>query len=48
LRDLDDAIPLAAGLALERERPQRLFESAGAMKGNGTYVEKRKPNLAGK
>ena len=41
-------IPLEAGLALERELQQRLFESADAKEGIGAYVEKRKPSFSGK
>jgi enoyl-CoA hydratase/carnithine racemase len=41
-------LPLEAGLALERELQQRLFESADAKEGIGAYVEKRKPNFGGR
>ncbi|TNE89637.1 MAG: enoyl-CoA hydratase/isomerase family protein [Deltaproteobacteria bacterium] len=40
-------LPLEAGLALERELQQRLFESADAAEGIGAFVAKRKPAFTG-
>jgi enoyl-CoA hydratase len=37
-----------AGLALERELQQQLFESADAREGIGAYVAKRKPEFTGR
>lgn len=41
-------IPLEAGLALERELQQQLFQSEDAKEGIDAYVNKRKPNFKGK
>jgi enoyl-CoA hydratase/carnithine racemase len=41
-------LPLEAGLALERELQQRLFESEDAREGIGAYVAKRKPSFRGR
>jgi enoyl-CoA hydratase/carnithine racemase len=41
-------IPLEAGLALERENQQLLFESADAKEGLAAYVEKRPAKFSGK
>lgn len=41
-------IPLEAGLSLERELQQRLFESADAKEGIAAYNEKRKPTFSGR
>jgi len=41
-------LPLEAGLALERELQQRLFESEDAREGIGAYVAKRKPSFKGR
>ncbi|MFO0572913.1 MAG: enoyl-CoA hydratase/isomerase family protein [Polyangia bacterium] len=41
-------IPLEAGLALERELQQQLFQSADAREGIRAYVEKRKPQFQGR
>lgn len=40
-------LPLPAGLALEREFQQQLFESADAAEDLGAYVEKRMPRFQG-
>lgn len=41
-------LPLAAGLALERELQQQLFQSADAKEGIGAYVQKRPARFQGK
>ena len=41
-------LPLAAGLALERELQQQLFQSADAKEGISAYVQKRPARFAGK
>jgi enoyl-CoA hydratase len=40
-------MPLAAGLAVERELQQRLFESADAAEGIAAYVNKTVPRFKG-
>ncbi|MBI3328601.1 MAG: enoyl-CoA hydratase/isomerase family protein [Nitrospinae bacterium] len=40
-------VPLAAGLAIERELQQRLFESADAAEGLAAYVAKTVPRFTG-
>jgi len=40
-------IPLAEGLALERELQQRLFESSDAAEGLAAYVNKTVPRFKG-
>ena len=42
------ALPLEAGLALERELQQQLFQSEDAREGIGAYNAKRKPSFKGK
>jgi enoyl-CoA hydratase/carnithine racemase len=37
-----------AGLAIERELQQQLFESGDAKEGLAAYVEKRKPEFSGR
>ena len=41
-------IPFEVALAVERELQQQLFQSEDAKEGLSAYVEKRKPNFAGK
>lgn len=41
-------IPLEAGLALERELQQQLFQSEDAKEGIDAYLNKRKPNFKGR
>jgi enoyl-CoA hydratase len=41
-------VPFESGLAIERELQQQLFESADAKEGLAAYIEKRKPQFAGK
>jgi enoyl-CoA hydratase/carnithine racemase len=41
-------VPFEAGLALERELQQQLFESEDAAEGLGAYVAKRKPQFSGR
>ncbi len=41
-------VPLEAGLALERELQQQLFQSEDAREGIAAYVEKRKPAFRGR
>lgn len=41
-------VPFESGLAIERELQQQLFESADAREGLDAYVEKRKPQFAGR
>ena len=41
-------MPLASGLALERERQQQLFISDDAREGISAYVAKRTPNFKGR
>jgi enoyl-CoA hydratase/carnithine racemase len=41
-------IPLEAGLALERENQQLLFESEDAKEGLAAYIEKRPAKFSGK
>ena len=41
-------IPIEAGLALERENQQLLFESADAKEGLSAYIEKRPAKFTGK
>ncbi|MSP60699.1 MAG: enoyl-CoA hydratase/isomerase family protein [Myxococcales bacterium] len=40
-------MPLASGLALERELQQQLFQSGDAKEGIAAYVERRKPQFSG-
>jgi len=41
-------IPIEAGLALERELQQQMFQSEDAKEGLAAYGQKRKPAFAGK
>jgi enoyl-CoA hydratase/carnithine racemase len=41
-------VPFESGLAIERELQQQLFESGDAREGLDAYVNKRKPEFAGK
>jgi enoyl-CoA hydratase/carnithine racemase len=41
-------LSLEAGLALERELQQQLFQSADAKEGISAYVQKRTPQFQGK
>ena len=41
-------VPFSEGLAIEREMQQQLFESADAREGLNAYVEKRRPEFAGR
>jgi enoyl-CoA hydratase/carnithine racemase len=41
-------IPIEAGLALERENQQLLFESADAKEGLAAYIEKRSAKFTAK
>jgi enoyl-CoA hydratase/carnithine racemase len=41
-------LPLSAGLALERELQQQLFQSADAKEGISAYVQKRPPQFSGR
>jgi enoyl-CoA hydratase len=41
-------VPFSEGLAIEREMQQQLFESADAREGLDAYIEKRKPEFAGR
>jgi enoyl-CoA hydratase/carnithine racemase len=41
-------LPLASGLALERELQQRLFESADAREGLAAFIAKREPKFGGR
>ncbi len=41
-------VPFESGLAIERELQQQLFESADAREGLEAYVDKRKPEFAGR
>ena len=41
-------LPLSAGLALERELQQQLFQSADAKEGISAYVQKRPARFQGK
>ncbi len=41
-------VPFSEALAIERELQQQLFQSEDAKEGLSAYVEKRKPNFAGK
>ncbi len=41
-------IPFSEGLAIEREMQQQLFESSDAREGLDAYMEKRKPEFAGR
>ena len=45
---IDTELPLAAGLALERELQQQLFQSADAKEGISAYVQKRPARFEGK
>ncbi|MCK5412071.1 MAG: enoyl-CoA hydratase/isomerase family protein [Gemmatimonadota bacterium] len=41
-------VPFSEGLAIEREMQQQLFESSDAREGLDAYIEKRKPEFAGR
>ncbi len=41
-------VPFSEGLAIEREMQQLLFESSDAREGLDAYIEKRKPEFAGR
>ena len=41
-------VPFSEGLAIEREMQQQLFESSDAREGLDAYMEKRKPEFAGR
>ena len=41
-------MPFSEGLAIEREMQMQLFESADAREGLDAYIEKRKPEFAGR
>jgi enoyl-CoA hydratase len=41
-------VPFSEGLSIEREMQQQLFESSDAREGLDAYMEKRKPEFAGR
>ncbi len=41
-------VPFSEGLSIEREMQQQLFESSDAREGLDAYIEKRKPEFAGR